>query len=605
MAARLDNPFYYLDNFRMVLDWVGARYPDLLDPEEAAFITRFQAQPRAAQALLVRMVMRKGELFRASRLNYEEIGPAPEACAPLLANGWVDAAPRLTLEQLFALFTKPELNQLFSLKRPQSSLAKAALLTVLQETHAQTEQTLPDWCSNHPALAEPLFRLQISGLIERLRLMFFGNLHQDWTEFVLSDLGIYSFEKVAFSAAARGFQSRFDVEHYQQIFNLRACWQQGEAHETVLTRLAAVPHSAQSWLEQRRERLRFQIGQQYEREQNWEAALAQYRDNPAQEARIRWLRVLLRTGQLPAAQALALQIAAQPASEAEYQQLLRIVPRLLGKLKQQPDAIHAPLAALLAPEAGPSTLAPELTLSLPLPPEGNPYSVEQLAAQALTQADGPVFYVENTLFNSLFGLLCWDAIFAALPGAFFHPYQHGPVDLHSPDFYARRQALFDGCLQQLQGSDWQHTIRHNFQRKAGLQSPFVYWQIMTPQLLDMALTCIPAAHLALLFRRLLQDIGANRSGFPDLIQFWPALARYRMIEVKGPGDRLQDNQIRWLDYFGRHQIPVLVCWVNYAGQAEGSNGGREMSIDNGSADGPGAQYATGQNHGIDASEAAS
>ncbi len=50
---------------------------------------------------------------------------------------------------------------------------------------------------------------------------------------------------------------------------------------------------------------------------------------------------------------------------------------------------------------------------------------------------------------------------------------------------------------------------------------------------------------------------------PDLIQFWPAEGRYRMIEVKGPGDRLQDNQRRWLDFFAAHDIPVSVCHVQW------------------------------------------
>src|SRR5690606_40867171 len=60
--------------------------------------------------------------------------------------------------------------------------------------------------------------------------------------------------------------------------------------------------------------------------------------------------------------------------------------------------------------------------------------------------------------------------------------------------------------------------------------------------------CLPPAHLRACFERLLQDIRANRAGMPDLIQFWPAERRYRMIEVKGPGDRLQDNQKRWLAF---------------------------------------------------------
>jgi hypothetical protein len=42
--------------------------------------------------------------------------------------------------------------------------------------------------------------------------MFFGNLHQDWSEFVLSDLGIFRYEAVALDAASRAFQSRADVD---------------------------------------------------------------------------------------------------------------------------------------------------------------------------------------------------------------------------------------------------------------------------------------------------------------------------------------------------------------------------------------------------------
>ncbi|PJI51655.1 nuclease, partial [Methylobacterium radiotolerans] len=58
-------------------------------------------------------------------------------------------------------------------------------------------------------------------------------------------------------------------------------------------------------------------------------------------------------------------------------------------------------------------------------------------------------YVENALINSLFGLLCWPAVFAPLPGAFFHPFQRGPADLEAPDFHARRQAQFEACLPSL------------------------------------------------------------------------------------------------------------------------------------------------------------
>jgi hypothetical protein len=36
-----------------------------------------------------------------------------------------------------------------------------------------------------------------------------------------------------------------------------------------------------------------------------------------------------------------------------------------------------------------------------------------------------------------------------------------------------------------------------------------------------------------------------------------------MIEVKGPGDRVQDNQRRLLEYCASHEIPVAVCYVRW------------------------------------------
>ena len=36
-----------------------------------------------------------------------------------------------------------------------------------------------------------------------------------------------------------------------------------------------------------------------------------------------------------------------------------------------------------------------------------------------------------------------------------------------------------------------------------------------------------------------------------------------MVEVKGPGDRLQDNQRRWLAFCAEHRMPVEVVHVQW------------------------------------------
>jgi hypothetical protein len=118
----------------------------------------------------------------------------------------------------------------------------------------------------------------------------------------------------------------------------------------------------------------------------------------------------------------------------------------------------------------------------------------------------------------------------------------------------------------LESHEYRETIRRCYSAKAGIQSPFVAWGLLSSELLDRALTCFPAAHLRLWFEWISRDT-ENRAGFPDLVQFWPLEQRYRMIEVKGPGDRLQDNQRRLLEFCASHDMPAAVCNVRWAGPA--------------------------------------
>lgn len=548
MIKPLENRFYYLDNFHQVTEWIRTRYSDLLSDEEQAFIERFTALPHPSRALLIRMVMRTGTLFRASKLRYEEIGDTKEAVQPLAEAGWIDARPLLTLEQVFSLLTMPEISSVFRHALPKAATKKADQLDALRAVFTEA-RPFDAW---HPASDDCIYHILINPLCDRLRLMFFGNLHQDWTEFVLSDLGIYRYEKVEFSPSSRGFRTREDVDAYMHLYQCRERFKLGEPPDDILKDLPTALENV--WLETRRAKLLFLLAQHYERIDELPRALEIYSQCSYPGARIRAIRVMEKCGQIESAFTLAKTAEQMPEDESERQQLLRILPRLHRKLG---------LPKIVARPALPVT-----RIDLILSPPDTPCSVEELAARHLAEPDAPVYYVENTLITSLFGLLCWKAIFTAVPGAFFHPFHIGPADLHSPDFHRRREQEFNACLSQLDSGQYIDTINRNFAEKMGIQSPFVVWSILTEELKDRALDCIPASHLKKWFERILQDIKSNRAGFPDLIQFWPREKRYRMIEVKGPGDRLQDNQIRLLDYCAAHEMPVTVCYVRWAEDGE-------------------------------------
>ncbi|MEK1938867.1 MAG: VRR-NUC domain-containing protein [Pseudomonas sp.] len=549
MHSLEDPRFYYLANFHKALAWLAARYSDLFSREEADFLRLFAELPLPSQALLTRMVMRKGPHFRASKLRYEEIGCSRQASEALLGHGWITTDTELSLPELFNHLRKDEVLQHFGHLLSSRNVNKPQLLEQL-ESQLPGAQCFQQWC---PQLDDPLLTLTIGELIDRLRLMFFGNLHQDWVEFVLSDLGIFRYEHVALSADTRGFTSRADIDTYFHLWQCRQRFEAGEPLAEILEQIAEVRTDNPLLLE-RRGKLLFRMGQYLERLGELEHALGIYAASAYVEARQRQIRVLERLARYEDAHALAQQATAAPVNDAEAQ----LVARALTRLNRQ--------LGLAKAKKAPKVNAGLIELSLPFLPD---CSVERRVQLHLSDEQAPVHYVENTLICSLFGLLCWPAIYAPLPGAFFHPFHTGPVDLLRADFRQRRASQFAECLALLESDAYKARIRTTYQEKFGIQSPFVFWGLLTEELLEQALTCLPAAHLQAWFQRLLGDIKANRAGMPDLIQFWPAEQRYRMIEVKGPGDRLQDNQKRWLAFCAEHGMPVDVCYVQWAIAQEG------------------------------------
>ncbi|MBC3372863.1 VRR-NUC domain-containing protein [Pseudomonas sp. SWRI92] len=546
-ANPLDDPFYYLNNFQRVLAWLTQRYADVLGSEELRFIEDFSALPRSSQGLLVRLVMRKGLHFRRNKLHYGEIGEIDLAVAPLLALGWVEEHADLTLVELFDVLLKQEVLLCLGHLIEHPKAKKTQWLQALSD-HCSQPQPFRDWC---PQLEDRLFSVTVMALCDRLRLMFFGNLYQDWSEFVLADLGIFTYETVEFSVESRGLRSRQDINACFFLHQCQQAFEAGEPLESIVTQVDSLVLD-NPWLERRRGKLLFQIGQHGERIGDFALALRIYRDCTYPGARLRMIRVLERIGEYALALELGEAAAQSPQNGAEHQAVLRIVPRLRRKLGGPP----VPRAMARAVER----------LDLHLPRVDPALSVEYCVQAHLHDEAAPVHYVENSLVNSLFGLLCWPAIFAPLPGAFFHPFQRGPVDLLHEDFHDRRAELFAACFAELEDGRYRHTIRRRYAEKSGVQSPFVFWGALSEELLDQALDCLPAEHLRHWFNRLLLDIKANRAGMPDLIQFWPQHKTYRMIEVKGPGDRLQDNQLRWLDFCHEHRMPVAVCYVQWAEQ---------------------------------------
>jgi hypothetical protein len=509
---------YYLRNFATVIGEVARRDADVLGSEERHFIQCFSALADAPRALLARMVMRKGALLRRDSLHYVEIGELEQALLPLAALNWV-SQPSAWSSELFPLFSKLELCTALKLPIAWRGRPKPELERTLEAVGSES----PTLEAQLNALCKEVVCLSIKPLCERFRALFFGNFHQEWHEFVLADLGVARFEPVPLAQGSRPFESRAEMQAFFELERCRALLEEPVnaivAHQSLPGRI-----ERSEWLEERRQRVLFEIAFSYERSGSLRRAHDLYDSCTYPDAKRRQ----------------------------------RILTRRWGVAKPELDA--SPARACMA--------LPKFEILIEGSSEGPRLGrIERRIRDRLRAEDdsSEVHYVENALINSIFGLLCWEAIFAPLPGAFFHAFHRAPADLESPSFHVRRERLFEACLAQLDSEEYRSSILGNFRRKFGIASPFVSWR-MSQSLIESALLCFPPRHLELWCRWILRNVRENRAGFPDLVQLWPRRGEYRLIEVKGPGDQLQPNQRRCLEYCHSHRMPVSICRVRDAGR---------------------------------------
>ena len=545
-------PLYYLHNFETLWHVVESRYADLLRPAELELMRRFEALPQPARCLFVRLVLRRGPEFRVTRLHYPEIPDMDAALASLLASGLASDCSELGPDTLGRLFTRAEITRCYARELAGLSLPdKPALLAAVAALDEADGVRCLRVCQ---ALGERLIRVSGGDTLALLQLLFFGNARQSLVDFVLSDLGIATYWPYTLSREQRVFDTRDAVEAYRAADALaerHAVWREsGEGDAAELRVLAAQAMALEEPAEtvaRRVHRLRNRIARDCERVALGDMALGLYARSEQHPARERRLRVLETRKETAAALAFADRVLASPWCEDEQAAVTTIRQRLARQL-------HGSRAAR------PRQRFPTRSLLLPRGAE----RVERAVARVL-EAEGwrRAQYVENTLFNGLFGLAFWDELFAAIPGAFHHPFQSGPADMFSSRFYLRRRAAVERRLHALAACDLAAELLATHDRCAGYQCRWVDWRVITPALVAQAAHCIPFRHLVAAWRRLLFDPRENRRGQPDLVALGEHPGQYQLWEVKGPGDALQPHQRRWLNYLRDVGAPVGVLKVEW------------------------------------------
>ncbi|MBN3306645.1 FAN1 nuclease, partial [Amia calva] len=198
-------------------------------------------------------------------------------------------------------------------------------------------------------------------------------------------------------------------------------------------------------------------------------------------------------------------------------------------------------------------------------------SVEELALAHYRRQGFPQgIHGEGSTFSTLYGLLLWDIIYMdGIADVFRNPYQSCPLDLNTDCFYENRRATIEARLELLQEASTetlQALLADTWCSQEGKASTLVNWERFSSlQQAQSLVACLGGPFLSGLVRRMAGDYRHCRGGLPDLVVWNTDNNSCKLVEVKGPSDRLSQKQMIWLDELQKLGAEVEVCHVTDVG----------------------------------------
>uniref|UniRef100_A0A3Q4GYP6 Fanconi-associated nuclease n=1 Tax=Neolamprologus brichardi TaxID=32507 RepID=A0A3Q4GYP6_NEOBR len=198
-------------------------------------------------------------------------------------------------------------------------------------------------------------------------------------------------------------------------------------------------------------------------------------------------------------------------------------------------------------------------------------SVEELSlAHYRQQGFDQGIHGEGSTFSTLFALLLWDIIFMdSIPDVFRNPYQMCPLDFYTDCFYENRKDAIESRVQLLCEASvetLQNMLEDVWNSQEGKVCSLVSWERFSSlQQAQSLVACLGGAFLGGVIARMAKDYRHCRGGLPDLVVWNSSSNSYKLVEVKGPNDRLSHKQQIWLDELQKLGADVEVCHVTATG----------------------------------------
>ncbi|KAK5867228.1 hypothetical protein PBY51_011740 [Eleginops maclovinus] len=601
---------YYLRNFLTVLQAVLENEDDrsLFNQDDMSLIHAFKELSVMGQKLYVRLFQRKLKWLQVNKLDYEEIcsdlGPVAQE---LVEAGFLQSERDLQdLGETLDLLPAPELKSLaktfhlgnsgtqkqqlvdglLRLSRQKSlfslSPAQNHIGAVILKRAKQLASSCVRLCRGR--LAFPDYTVQRSAKVfqDREDLIRYEASMRTLQEVVTAMQGGQWEEAMELYTAAKSvwkeLKTDHDLSHEEELPVFLRSFTTGWAYTRILSRGVEISQRLRCY-EEAVEELQSLLSQSVycpdSRGRWWDRLalnLQQHLKKPEQAIcaiRDGMSDPLVRTGHKLSLHQRAVRMK-ESASLKKHHLQLNDMPTI-----QVQDVTHVTIRGQLFPHEGGMGKSRFLLPAIGVGEEGADAtiicSVEDLSlAHYRQQGFDQGIHGEGSTFSTLFGVLLWDIIFMeGIPDVFRNPYQTCPLDLYTDCFYENRREAIDSRVQLVSEASVEtlhDMLAEVWTSHEGKVCSLVNWERFSSlQHAQSLVSCMRGAFLGGVIKRMSKDYRHCRGGLPDLVVWNTSNNTYKLVEVKGPSDRLSQKQQIWLDELQKLGADVEVCHVTAIG----------------------------------------
>ncbi|MBH0045523.1 exonuclease domain-containing protein [Pseudoalteromonas sp. NZS11_1] len=538
---------YYLAHFRELIEFVTSKCMHLLEPKHSEFISKINQLDEQSQCMLARVYSRKPYLVQAQSLNYEEITSPHQAIYTLKKAGILFEPNEQHYSQLLAHLTKPSLVELLSNYSEQisfkKSAAKGALVDIAREFFKACPQELA-----------PLYSQYVinnrSDYYEYFEFLFAGKLssgdvnHQN--RFVMRDLGLTA-TREGHSESLSRFETLDEAQSNYLLNRYRLAFKNitDESDYVALASQVLVQAAHGAIAVALKNKLLVRLYRQLKTVDS-ELAFSLLEgcvdDSEAQEIQI---REQYRLGNKEWVKARLEAIIENPLTD----DLLYFADDFL--MRKFNKKTRSRLSAMLADT--------QCVLEIDELYRGE---VEQGVNDYYTRQGMAVFNTENTLWQSLFGLVFWHELFVESPYPPCNEFDIYPQVLRLGNFYEAQQTQINERLAQCQTSQaLLNLVCKNAAQYFDQPNGLFRWRSNLLEPLEALILNSPLealiTHLTAMSKHYLQ----LKDGYPDLMVINNGQVHFE--EVKAPGDKLRRNQLTTIDNLKNVGFTVHIAAVKW------------------------------------------